>query len=58
MKWTIAKGWLPPDSTLHQVCFGVEMVSTDDQDATFKVTEFSIDAKPKPPPAPANDATR
>jgi hypothetical protein len=58
MNWTIAKGWLPPDSTLHQVCFGVEMVSTDDQDATFKVTEFSIDAKPKPPPAPANDATR
>jgi hypothetical protein len=48
MKWTIARGWLPADSTLNQVCFGVEMVSTDDQDATFKVTAFSIDAKSRP----------
>jgi len=46
-KWAIAKGWLPDNSTLNQVCFGVEMVSTDDADATFRVTAFSIDAKPK-----------
>jgi hypothetical protein len=45
MKWAIAKGWLPADSTLNQICFGVEMVSTDDADATFRVTAFTIDAK-------------
>jgi hypothetical protein len=48
MKWTIAKGWLPADSTLNQVCFGVEMVSTDDADAMFRVSAFSIDAKLSP----------
>jgi hypothetical protein len=60
MKWAIAKGWLPGDSTLNQICFGVEMVSTDDADATFRVSAFSIDAKVKPVdravPAPARDA--
>jgi len=49
MKWTIAKGWLPAESTLNQVCFGVEMVSTDDKDATFRVTAFSIDTKSNGP---------
>ena len=60
MKWTVAKGWLPSQSTLNQICFGVEMVSTDDADATFQVTAFSIDAKSKPrldPAVPASDAT-
>jgi hypothetical protein len=47
MKWTIARGWLPADSTLHQVCFGVEFVSTDDAEATFRVTDFAIEAKSK-----------
>lgn len=45
MKWTMAKGWLSPKSTLNQVCFGVEMVSTDDAEARFQVTRFSIDEK-------------
>lgn len=45
IKWAIAKGWLPSKSTLNQICFGVEIVSTDDADATFQVTRFSIDAK-------------
>ncbi|MHC4521158.1 MAG: GH12 family glycosyl hydrolase domain-containing protein [Planctomycetota bacterium] len=40
--WTIAQGWLPAQSTLNQICFGVEIVSTDDTDATFAVTAFSI----------------
>ena len=40
--WTIAQGWLPPQSTLNQICFGVEIVSTNDADATFAVTTFSI----------------
>lgn len=47
MKWTAAKGWLPSTATLNQICFGVEIVSTDDADATFRVTAFSIDAKSK-----------
>ncbi len=45
MNWTITKGWLSTNSTLNQICFGVEMVSTDDADATFRVTAFSIEAK-------------
>jgi hypothetical protein len=44
MNWTIAKGWLSAKSTLNQICFGVEIVSTDDADATFGVSTFSIDA--------------
>ena len=47
MNWTIGKGWLPAKSTLNQICFGVEIVSTDDADATFGVTTFSIDANLK-----------
>jgi hypothetical protein len=50
MKWSTAKGWLPADSTVSQICFGVEIVSTDDADATFRVRAFSIDAKSKPGP--------
>lgn len=41
--WTIAQGWLPASSTLNQICFGVEIVSTDDADATFAVTAFAIE---------------
>jgi hypothetical protein len=60
IRWTIAQGWLPDNSTLSQICFGVEMVSTDDADATFRVSDFSIDVKRKPAPdrtAPTGDAT-
>src|SRR5262249_4333573 len=59
MKWVIAKGWLSSKSILNQICFGAEIVSTDDADATFRVTAFSIDAKLKPrldPTAPASDS--
>ena len=53
MNWTMAQGWLATHSTLSQVCFGVEIVSTDDADAAFKVTAFSIEAKLRPKaPAP------
>jgi hypothetical protein len=61
MKWVTAKGWLPAESTLSQICFGVEMVSTDDAEATFRVTAFSIDGKSKPGSdraAPVGDAKR
>ena len=53
-KWALAKGWLSSTSTVNQICFGVEMVSTDDKDARFQVTAFSIDAKLKP----TTDATK
>ncbi len=45
MKWTMAKGWLASTSTVNQICFGVEMVSTDDEEARFELSAFSIDAK-------------
>jgi hypothetical protein len=45
MKWTMARGWLTDTSVVNQICFGVEMVSTDDAEARFDVSAFSIDAK-------------
>lgn len=48
MNWTIARGWLSAKSILNQICFGVEIVSTDDTNATFRVSTFSIDASLKP----------
>jgi hypothetical protein len=58
MKWVTAKGWFSSESTLNQICFGVEMVSTDDADATFRVTDFSIDSKLKPRLAPGIPANK
>jgi len=43
VNWTIAQGWLPAESTVNQICFGVEIVSTDDAEATFAVTGFVIE---------------
>ena len=40
--WTISKGWLPANSTLGQLDFGVEFVSTNGTNAVFKCTDFSI----------------
>jgi len=60
IKWAMAKGWLSNKSSLNQICFGVETVSTNDEDATFQVTVFAIDTKLRPKPgltAPASDAT-
>lgn len=42
IKWVQAKGWLSDHATLDQICFGVEVVSTDDADAVFSVSAFSI----------------
>jgi hypothetical protein len=42
LNWAIAQGWIPGSSTLGQICFGVEIVSTDGSDATFHFTDFSI----------------
>ena len=58
MKWAMAKGWLSGRSTVNQICFGVEMVSTEDVAAKFQVSTFSIDAKLKSRQdltVPAND---
>jgi len=43
----MAQGWISGESTLSQICFGVEVVSTDDTDATFQMSAFSIDTKSK-----------
>jgi len=44
LKWSMSKGWLPSNSTLGQIDFGVEIVSTNGKPATFKFTDFSITA--------------
>jgi Glycosyl hydrolase family 12 len=40
--WIIAKGWIPASSTLGQICYGVELVSTNSAPATFNFTDFSV----------------
>jgi hypothetical protein len=40
--WTIAQGWLPSSSTLGQIDFGVEVVSTGAASATYLFNDFSI----------------
>ena len=40
--WLIRKGRVPARSTLGQICFGVEIVSTGGKRATFKFTDFSV----------------
>lgn len=41
-QWTMSQGWLRLDSTLGQIDFGVEIVSTNGADARFEFTDFSI----------------
>jgi hypothetical protein len=36
------QGWLPGNSTLGQIDWGVEIVSTNGTNAAFKCTDFSI----------------
>jgi Glycosyl hydrolase family 12 len=40
--WIIGKGWIPSTSTLGQICYGVELVSTNSAPATFNFTNFSV----------------
>lgn len=40
--WLIGKGWIPANSTLDQVCFGAEIVSTNGAPATFSYSNFSV----------------
>jgi len=41
-RWIINAGWLPASSTLGQIDYGAELVSTSGAPATFSVTNFSI----------------
>jgi len=38
----IAQGRVPAGSTLGQICFGVEVVSTNGAPETFRFTDFSV----------------
>ena len=43
-KYLMDKGWVPGNSTLSEVCYGVEVVNTTGAQETFNVTNFSVDA--------------
>jgi len=40
--WITARGWIPASSTLGQIDYGAELVSTNGAPATFSFTNFSI----------------
>lgn len=43
-QWLMTKGWIPGTSTLGQVDYGVELVSTNGAPATFTFSNFSVNA--------------
>ena len=40
--WIIAEGWMPASSTLREIDYGAEIVSTNGTPATFTFTDFSV----------------
>ena len=42
--WLMSKNWVPTSSTLGQVGYGVELVSTNGVPATFTFSDFSVNA--------------
>lgn len=42
--WAIGKGWISANPTINQIGFGVEIVSTNGTNQTFKFTNFSVTA--------------
>ena len=42
LDWLVAQGRVPANSTLGQIGYGVEVVSTDGKPATFTFTDFSV----------------
>jgi putative cell wall-binding protein len=42
LKWLQGKGWVSSTSTIGQICFGVEIVSTGGTTARWDVTDFNI----------------
>jgi Glycosyl hydrolase family 12 len=43
-QWIMGQGWIPGNSTLGQVDYGVELVSTNGVPATFSFSNFSVSA--------------
>ena len=43
-RWLMTKGWIPGNTTLGQVDYGPELVSTNGVPATFTVSNFSVNA--------------
>lgn len=41
-QWLMNRGWIPGSSTLGQIDYGVELVSTNSAPATFAFTAFSV----------------
>jgi hypothetical protein len=41
-QWLIARGWEPANSSLYQVDYGVEIVSTNSAPETFGFSDFSV----------------
>ena len=44
-QWIMGQGWIPGSSTLGQVDYGVELVSTNGVPATFSFSNFSVNAR-------------
>lgn len=42
--YIISKGWIPSDSTIGAIDYGVEIVSTDGMDTRFEVNNFELTA--------------
>ncbi len=42
LDYLISQGRVPANSTLGQICFGVEVVSTNGAPGTFNFTDFSL----------------
>ena len=42
LDWLVSQGRVPASSTLGQIGYGVEVVSTDGKPATFSFTDFSV----------------
>ena len=43
-QWIMSQGWIPGNSTLGQVDYGVELVSTNGVPATFSFSNFTVNA--------------
>jgi hypothetical protein len=42
LDWALAKGWIAANPTINQICYGVEICSTEGKSAQFQVTDFSV----------------
>jgi hypothetical protein len=43
-QWVLGQGWAASDSTLRQVCYGAELVSTNNVPETLAFSDFSVSA--------------